>query len=158
MNPEAEQMRRELVIAHPGLMDPSLTRVYTEMGRALKLIPTGSTWMVAEAEIAVCAHRDGLLFVASVAPGEARVTISSRRLEPPRMGAALEWGQAHPNEDVTRVVRATRWSFRHPGIEHETWQRVNGSIALDHEGNETLDRRELFARELAALAGWEGFA
>jgi hypothetical protein len=157
MNAEAEQMRRELVIAHPGLMERELVRVYTEMGRALKMIPAGSSWMVAEGEIAVCAQREGLLFVAALAPGEPRVVLSSRRLEPARIGVALEWVRAHPNEDVTLIVRGTRWSFRYPGVEHESWQRINGSVSLDHGGSETCDRRELFARELAGLAGWESF-
>jgi hypothetical protein len=157
VNPEAEQMRRELVIAHPGLMEPALVRVYTEMGRALRAIPSGCTWMVAEGEIAIYAHREALLFVAALAPGEPRVALSSRRLEPARLSVSLEWVQAHPNEDVTLIVRGTRWAFRHPGIEHESWQRINGSISLDHEGGETCDRRERFARELAGLAGWESF-
>lgn len=158
MNPEAEQMRRALVIAHPGLMERELVRVYTEMGRALKMTPEGSSWTVAEAEIAIYAHREGQLFVAAMTPGEPRVTLSSRVLDPDKLSVQLDWEEGRPNEDVTLIVRTTRWTFRHPGIERETWQRIDGRISLDHQGREHLDQRERFARALAQFAGWESFA
>ena len=158
MNPDAEQMRRELVIAHPGLMERELVRVYTEMGRAVKMIPAGSSWTVAEAEIAIYAHREGQLFVAAMAPGEPRVALSSRRLDPAKLSVQLEWEEGRPNEEVTLIVRGTRWTFRHPGIERESWQRIDGRISVDHQGEERLDQREMFARALATFAGWESFA
>jgi hypothetical protein len=157
MSSEAEHMRRELVTEHPELVTHDYVRLYSEMGRALKLVPERAIWMIADREIALYAVREGTLFVVSQAPEDLRVILTSRRLDPFQLEVMLDWEETRPNEDLTAILRVARWFFYHAGHEGEGWQQINGTISLDHSGHERCDRRELFARELARIAGWGEF-
>jgi hypothetical protein len=82
------------------------------------------------------------LFTVSVVSGE--LTLSSRPLEADRLIVGLRWSG-----------NTSRWTFGYLGEpqEHERWQEVTGSVAING-GREQLDDREQFARAVAGRAGW----
>jgi hypothetical protein len=157
MHAEADEMRAELVSEHPGLMRPELVGVYRDVSRAVALIPDGLDWMVAAHEMALYAQRGGLLFSLRGDALSSSVVLASRWLDPDRLEVSLEWDEPQPSEDVSAILRPSKWSFRHEGIDAEPWQQIEGVVWFDHTGVERCDRRELFARALARFAGWNAF-
>jgi hypothetical protein len=82
-------------------------------------------------------------------------TITSRPLDGEKIAVGLRWGEQSADEGGV-AWRETSWTFRYVGQgddDADAWQNITGRVFTRYDG-ERLDRRELFARELAAQAGW----
>jgi len=130
--------------------------IYEDLSRTLTLLPRDGVWAVAKPKPVIMARSNDTLFQISLSPDKDRVaTITSRPLGGEKIAVGLEWGE--PSADEAGVAwRETKWTFRFVGQgddDTDEWQHITGRVFTTHDG-ERLDRREHFARELAAQAGW----
>jgi hypothetical protein len=124
------------------------------ISRALDMVPSeGVEWAIVQRHPVLLIRSAATLFQIRLDPREGSVTLTSRPLDGERLAVGLDWG------DVTEaagdsLTRESRWSFRYEGVVgEEEWQRISGRVTTTPSG-EILDRREHFARNLAAQAGW----
>jgi len=169
-----DEVVQDLHHEHGKLMAAAEDRLYSDLTRAVELLPKdGFDWAIANSKPLLLARSRDTIFEIALHPDENRATIASRPLNCEKLVVALEWVELEPESlpkpgsplpaadrqqaNSMETWRETRWTFHYvdQGADDvREWQQVRGKIRVAGE-SERPDRRERFARTLAALAGWE---
>jgi hypothetical protein len=170
-----DEVVQDLHHEHGKLMAAAEDRLYSDLTRAVELLPKdGFDWAIASNKPLVFARSKDTIFQIALHPDENRATIASRPLNCEQLMVALEWVELEPESlpkpesslpnaaereqaNSMETWWETSWTFHYVDQGADDvgeWQQVRGKIRITGEG-ERPDRRERFARTLAALAGWE---
>jgi hypothetical protein len=126
--------------------------VHAELARALDMLPDAGIWAIAQPCPAIFARSDRTLFI--IALRDQHLVVTSRTIDGEKLGVALKWGE--PISEIGGVCVPTEWIFRYDaaGDEDAIWTTIKGALRRSVDGTLQPDRLELFARDLAASAGW----
>jgi hypothetical protein len=148
-----QEILQEFHADHQQVMDAGGQALADGIARALEMVPDeGTEWAIVQRHPVLLVRTSSVLFQLRIDPSERSIALSSRPLRGERLTVTLEWAQPAADGGVETIE--TRWAFRYEGVVgEEEWQRISGRVGLQ-AGQETLDRRERFARNLASQAGW----